>query len=64
MKTVLAKLLEITPYEHRVAIVDAMLLSEYCEDATFEQELINQTADHPDLPVDEIVEQYKRLSGE
>ena len=64
MKTLIAKLLEITPYEHRTAIVDAMLLSEYDEDATFEQELINQTTDHPDLPVDEIVSNYKRLSGE
>ena len=64
MKNTLAKLLEITPYEHRVAIVDAMLLSEYDEDTTFEQELINQTTDHPELPVEEIVANYKRLSGE
>lgn len=64
MKNLIAKLLEITPYEHRTAIVDAMLLSEYDEDSSFEQELVNQTTDHPDLPVDDIVENYKRLSGE
>ena len=64
MKNTLAKLLEITPYEHRVAIVDAMLLSEYDEDTTFEQELINQTTDHPELPVEDIIAKFNSIKGE
>lgn len=61
MKQLIAKLLETTPYEHRVAIVNAMLYTE--SSGSFEQELIDQTGDYPELPVEDIMTQYRALGG-
>lgn len=64
MRKLLVELLETTDYEHREAIASAFTFSQYCADGeSFEQELINQMTDHPDLPVEDIIDKYNKLAG-